>query len=1130
MLMPAPPIFAANVSVIRPQDLCVLELRFVNLRSDDGVTLVKEDAGAPSFVVVELPPQHIAETLIPYAEPLPELPSLPLSAHIAGPTRLVFLVEEAGNITYLLESILQGISSMPLSVQPNAQPPAPPTPWAPPTPTGSGFEALLEVSQSTQAQRVAEAETGGAAPVPITDARPTTPLVEPAHHETAIEFPVRLILSPHVGSGFAHPPIPHIPQGATRVELWNTRLGVRVGEPGAWRIDERSGGTNTVRAVWTPDLHSPPEIPFATLPSAEHRTWLVQQTADFSLASPPIPIEVNRMVLTALGGNVDALVSFPTLDPENPPPLQAWRQITTLGRDQYVCVVTSGWLSLGHEASLIEVVERQFLATPGSDARVAALVKRTFLVVRQPFLDYEEGPAEEYGWARRQFPFKTIRIVTTTTPPLSNPSLGDPFSPEVDGQPFYFSCIGTDIAGNILEFEAKLFFFPYSEEGYGYPQTPSRARLTPHNFAVAPPSRPGNTTVTVSEIAFGLEWDAPYLRSGAPFAPTIAFMRASIPSLAQSTGQSDVRPFAYPWVFIAWGFAQESNPQEVFLGILDEDPDTKTPVSAIHVDFSRQSARSGAFITPNLVINGLSRICGPHVSPPVDPNNIHVDVPAARTIDPAQYFAGLDAKLLGVFRLTDIIKPLSDIVDAAPSFVTETFNELGSFFALLARIEAASQRLDQQISNAGAQGSMVAVALEQLQQRLDDILQAGIEQLQPATVVGFVAAARALEQALEAERAATNPLGIAQAVLQETSALLREVLGFIGDVQTLIDRLRAAQQAMQGAKSLTTVLEWRPPLQIPDWLAPILVVGGPLLLRAEIRGRQVGAKPPGVDILASLENFEVRLTKDFELVRMRFERLQFSVAAGKKPDVDCVFHGIEFLGPLKFLEILSRLIPLDGFSDPPNIHVDESGITAGLSLAIPAVGLGVFSLENIAFSAGLLLPFVGGSPQLRFDFCSRENPFMLAIAFLGGGGWFGLTASTDGLEMFECSLEFGAVLSINLGVASGGVSLTAGIYLRVEQGNTRLSGFVRLRGHVSVLGIASISLEVRLTLGYDSGKNRAYGRADIILEVSILFFSISVKASCEKSFSQTNSDPTFAQVMGPEGNYAPWDEYCAAFA
>ena len=79
-----------------------------------------------------------------------------------------------------------------------------------------------------------------------------------------------------------------------------------------------------------------------------------------------------------------------------------------------------------------------------------------------------------------------------------------------------------------------------------------------------------------------------------------------------------------------------------------------------------------------------------------------------------------------------------------------------------------------------------------------------------------------------------------------------------------------------------------------------------------------------------------------------FRRIGFHAGSTGKPEVDVVFGGIEFLGPLSFVDRLRELIPFDGFSDPPYVDVAPDGVTAGFDLTLPNVSIGVFSLENIS--------------------------------------------------------------------------------------------------------------------------------------------------------------------------------------
>ena len=149
-------------------------------------------------------------------------------------------------------------------------------------------------------------------------------------------------------------------------------------------------------------------------------------------------------------------------------------------------------------------------------------------------------------------------------------------------------------------------------------------------------------------------------------------------------------------------------------------------------------------------------------------------------------------------------------------------------------------------------------------------------------------------------------------------------------------------------------------------------------------------------------------------------------------------------------------------------------------MTLPPASVGVFSLENIKLSAGLELPLLTGKPVVDFAFAERAHPFLLTVSLLGGGGFLHVQLDTEGMKMLEAAFEFGANASINLGVATGGVHIMAGIYfsMQVDAGKTKatLQGYLRMGGELSVLGIISISLEFVLSFTYSDGKARPAAR------------------------------------------------------
>jgi hypothetical protein len=281
---------------------------------------------------------------------------------------------------------------------------------------------------------------------------------------------------------------------------------------------------------------------------------------------------------------------------------------------------------------------------------------------------------------------------------------------------------------------------------------------------------------------------------------------------------------------------------------------------------------------------------------------------------------------------------------------------------------------------------------------------------------------------------------------------------------------------------------------------------------------------------ASIVNFKVNL---FGFITIWFDRLRFLSKSGAKPDVAVDLHPgsqtIEFGGPLEFVNTLREIIPANGFSDPPSLSITPSGISAGYSLNIPSVAVGIFALEHVSIGASFALPFDARPVEVRFNFSERQRPFSLTVSLLGGGGFFAIGIGTEGVREIEAALEFGAALSIDLGVASGSVEIKAGVYFHWMSKSVELAGYVRLHGELSVLGLISASLTFNLQIAYlkETGHSVVWGEATLVIEIEILFFSADVSVKCRREFGGSDADPKFLDLV-PDA--ATWTTYCEAFA
>ena len=353
--------------------------------------------------------------------------------------------------------------------------------------------------------------------------------------------------------------------------------------------------------------------------------------------------------------------------------------------------------------------------------------------------------------------------------------------------------------------------------------------------------------------------------------------------------------------------------------------------------------------------------------------------------------------------------------------------------------------------------------------------------------------------------------------------------------------------ATKPPEAAETKLSWKPEVQQDEPAHIFQPVGPPgdhLSVNATFITKLDSPGDSTSEVVGEIRNFKVNLLGDTDplhFLTITFNKLKFTSINGEKPDMDVDVANVEFYGVLALVnELQSYLQSGSGFSGIDILPPPNAGIKASYAVGLPSVAVGVFSLQNISLSAGLTIPFSGEAARLRFAFCERENPFLLTVTIFGGGGFFGLGLGLDGFEMVEASLEFGGNISIDIGVASGGVYIMAGVYFKLEvvdgKDQVTLTGYLRMGGELEVLGIVSLSLEFYMGLTYESATDEVWGQASLTVEVEVLFFSASVTMSVERKFAGSTHPLTFIDLVPPnnpldftQGSDA-WNEYADAFA
>lgn len=435
-----------------------------------------------------------------------------------------------------------------------------------------------------------------------------------------------------------------------------------------------------------------------------------------------------------------------------------------------------------------------------------------------------------------------------------------------------------------------------------------------------------------------------------------------------------------------------------------------------------------------------------------------------------------------------------------------------------------------------------------------------------ATVNQVVSSVPGARHAMDAPTFQVNntPLQISQGLAGTFLAKMKDLESIVGDVSdpgATLDRITKlfddAQQAVTSLRDLTVKIGWQPKIgsyYVPhtNWLVFRPATQHGLSLSLEARAKSSDTKKAGVDVTCRLDQFDLCLgpvdDQQRPVIAVQFDHVSFVALAGTKPDVDVKINGVVFGGVLSFLDTLRKIIPLDGFSDPPFLNVDAQGIHAGFSFHVPNVAIGIFSIENVSLSAKLEIPFFAdGGPvsglTLTFSFCDKDHPFLITVSMLGGGGYFVVTVNASGIASLEASISVGAQVAFSvLDIAQGSLSIMVSITFTVkdatdQSGNAlgkdvSLTASLRLHGELDVCGIVSVAVDLNVGMTYDVTTGVMVAQGTITIDASLLLFSIHVDVPFRKEFHACNNDPTLRELMPPGVDNVSqyWTDYCNAYA
>lgn len=1228
-----------EIKVLRPEDFLCIRFKFINLKID-GENLKHHNTNKPAYMIVEFPPQNIAEeAFFQVAQDYPvdqsdippgypnidkntgkETPYFVCKSRLAEPSRLVFKVPKGDTIPYTVEGLLNACSNYDLNLAPTAYPPLiylhhKIKPWQ--------LIKRVELLNNFDFNKVQYKKTDTIPPNIISD-RDSNVLMNtenaandwitrsslkkylpqeydnsvrkeiaelyinarlfikpklrpPVETETSIEAPYRLLISPNKYAAWVHAKEPVVSPTTQRTELWHTRYALRL----SGNVIEDDNKLKVIRAIWTRDPGfnqyvknnlfpetndhynvGPPDLslnPFRMSLDAYDRENIVYLTANQYIPNFfPTPVDVKQFMMSSFGAWMNVRGAW---EPPEGLSVEEWRHRGTMGRDHYVRVVYKGYLfPFGHRASLIKITERKFhpqilyiLDFAGFifSTKVNAFAKTFDTSTQSVAASFMQTITESYnrnvanlcqsmqGLSRSEvddlvqesqvkFSEETLTLINSSNKKTKSQLTAFVNSAENEFKVSIGNIVDAiqavpvvNVPGNIAYLRQRMYIVVreperiYIDSGvdrYNRQMPFSRVEIT--TLVTPDLNKPSQTEVDGKGQAF--------------FWPKVGSNYFQFHIVAEDFAGNEV-DFTAPLIFTESTLLnyKDTNGNIIpgkyntiktilYKGSSEYRSGVKPDFAGQSVMFADSSAEPGktTFETQNIIFDAEvlpSENDHGQLKSSIDDDDFPQFYPK---VHQAEVVIPSIKHLAGNSQSTNI-----RYADTYLNYGFHGTNNKGEVFANLVN------GIDLDFNSQGDRSGGLAkpnMAISGLSRLMGPVAGNNLSQLELGNF---------------------DPKDFFSGL----DAKIFGVINLWDIIETLLPNDFLSGNGEKIPRLLPDItkdkievgFEYKPPLK--DWNNIFIASNKGKKAEFELSAKLTAYAAGGADIniYCGLKNFSIDLIGSLEsFIVVHFNQIAFTTSGGKKAEVDVDLGEIEFVGILSFVETLKEFIPLDGFSDPPSLDVTEKGITASFSLSLPTVAVGVFSLQNMSLGASFILPFLVDPLSVRFNFCERQSPFLLTVSMFGGGGFFAITVDPAGVQRLEASFEFGASISVNFGVASGGVYVMAGIYFMMQANpeKAELTGYFRMGGEVDVLGIISVSIELYLELKYEFSSGKCVGRATLTIEVEVLFFSASVEISCERKFAGSNGDPTFKELMEPYVDpitvkeIKPWEIYCQAYA
>jgi hypothetical protein len=872
--------------------------------------------------------------------------------------------------------------------------------------------------------------------------------------------------------------------------------------------------------LWRSRLRSPesPTTPLRVLGSAGADPFEMPlgRGARDALRAASGPAVADRLEVSGLGGTLMARGAWTGLE---------WEHQAVLGRDHRVRVLMEGMLyPFGHRAQYLEVSER-FPPEPDTEP-IAAVRKRRVLSVSQPVREYD---------GLRAFPFDRVTLTTTEVDGLDSPdAIRQPGQPKMQTHaPGWQGRMRQRRPPEALidELEAQravLVSMPPMEAGSdGVPPLVEREAVAAAGPDPLPFVAEANRRLRLVEALLDLEQQVEFIQEDEDefvnefFCPRRGGRWVEFPVTAQ-TGDVTVS-FAVPLLFVRDVNVPQSATMEAFDSF---DPDIAEP---LHLRLAQNWAELRAQDFDGADPADPDNVCAGVVPVPGTPVDLVRAAPEQRKPEDVHVVHALHISGVTVGRdVLPRLGPPPGVEVVGPQWAADI--ALPALRSLLPDQPEAHRALVAFTQEFESVGDAVDVALR--------IAQTGVQHAQN-TAVGLLVdftkhtdrsgGLAAPKIAADAISRVAGPLNLEG--LTDPSKLFDEGASLLG--VSLLELLREVPVSEELRPSITTDLTGAQPVVRLDWPERPLGVSAPF-------GRKVTQSPPPptielkvtstgseVSSWCRVAEFSLTFPAGDPLIILNVDSIVYEQKAGRPPDISIDGLDVQFAGALDLLQSLQG--ETKGLKDTgPTLEVNEKGITAAYAMPIPDVSSGAFVLRNVTFGAKVVVPFQGDPVSVAIGFASREKPFNLSVMALGGGGYVDVEVTGKGLRRLDVSLEFGASVAVDFIVASGEAHVLGGIRFQLlPDDSVELVGYLRIGGSLEILGLITVSVELVLSLGYQSKGNKLVGRATLILELDLTIYSDSVEIDSGDWTIAGGDEPTFASRPRPtRDDYAAlWNQH-----